>query len=69
MKKLSNKDISNLTNKSVQTIAGWATKQPKLLEVVRLGSFCKVNNITLEFLETCTRIQEIAALVEDKENH
>lgn len=61
MKKITNKDISNLIDKSVSTVAGWSTKQPKLLDVVKLGVFCKKNNITLEFLETCTKIQEITS--------
>lgn len=64
MKKITNKEISNFTNKSVSTIAGWSTKQPKLLEVVKLGSLCKKHGITIEFLETCTKLQEISQMLD-----
>lgn len=64
MKKVTNKDISELTDKSVSTVAGWGTKQPKLLKVVELGAFCIKNNISIEFLETCTKFQEISSLLD-----
>jgi len=53
------KDISNYVKKNENTISGWSTKQPALLEIVKLGSFCKKNNIDVEKITKLVELQEI----------
>ena len=68
MKEVIYKDIAKYINKSEQSIKGYKANNPQLLEILKLGSFCKKNNITLEFLETCTKIQEISSMLDDKKD-
>ena len=60
MKKVTNKEIAEYLGKSVNTVNGWKGKFPKLLELVKLGAFCKKNNITEETIKTCVELQEVA---------
>lgn len=40
------KDIAKYINKSYDTVRGWRKRQPQLLELLEIGYFCKVNNLT-----------------------
>ena len=60
MENITNKDIAEYTDKSVNTINGWKNKFPKLLELVKIGAFCKKNNITIEKIKKCVELQELA---------
>ena len=53
------KDISNYVKKNENTISGWSTKQPDLLEIVKLGAFCKKNNISIQMIKSCVVLQEM----------
>jgi len=60
MKNITYKEIAAYTEKSANTIKGWKIKFPKLLEVVKLGAFCKKHNISIEQIKKCIELQEIA---------
>ena len=60
MKNITNKDIAKYTDKSINTINGWKSKFPNLLEVVKTGAFCKKNNISIEKIKKCVELQELA---------
>jgi len=57
---IKNKDIAEYVKKSIDTINGWKQRQPELLESVRLGIFCKKNNISIEMIKNCVKLQELA---------
>ena len=58
-KKVSNKEISIMLGKSEQTIKGWSSKAPDLLELVRLGALCKTNNLDVERIIKLAELQEL----------
>ena len=58
-KKITYKELSLLIGKSEQTIKGWKTRFPELLEVVKLGSLCKVNNLSEEKIIKLSELQEL----------
>jgi hypothetical protein len=60
MEKVTNKDIANFLDKQVSTVNSWASRNPKLLELVKLGAFCKKNNITINDIKTCIKMKELA---------
>ena len=60
MKKVTNDDIANYTNKKVGTINHWSRIAPGLLELCRIGAFCKKNNITIDMIKNCIELKEIA---------
>lgn len=60
MKKVSNQELADMVNKSVVTINGWKSRFPELLELLKIGAFCKKNNITIEKLKKCAELQELA---------
>jgi len=60
MKNVSNKDISEYTDKSINTINGWKSKFPKLLDLVKTGAFCKKNNISIEMIKNCVELKELS---------
>lgn len=39
--RITHKDIAEYIGKSTDTINGWTLRQPKLLELVKLGMTCK----------------------------
>ncbi|MCK5111048.1 MAG: hypothetical protein KAQ94_05955 [Arcobacteraceae bacterium] len=59
MKDINNNDIVEYTGKSYSTIAGWSSKQPKLIEVVKLGSFCKKNNLDIDKIKKLIAVQDM----------
>lgn len=60
MKDITYKDLAQDLNKSEATLKNWKQKFPILLEYVRIGAFCKKNNITIEKLKKCAELQELA---------
>jgi len=65
MKEIQYKDIAEYTGKSINTIKGWKVKFPALLELVKLGAFCKKNNITMEMIKSCIEIKKMATQQEE----
>jgi predicted transcriptional regulator len=59
MKKILYKEIAEYLGKSEQTIRGWKVKSPELLEIVKAGSFCKKNDITIEDIKACVQMQKL----------
>ena len=59
MEKVTNKDIAEYTDKSINTINGWKSKFPKLSEIVKLGAFCKKNGLDIEKIKKLVEIKEI----------
>ena len=58
-KKITNRDLSVILGKSEQTIKGWNSKAPELLELVRLGGLCKINNLDIEKIIKLSELQEL----------
>ena len=58
MEKVTIKEISEYVDKNMNTISGWNTKQPKLLEIVKLGAFCKKNNLDIDKIKKLIEVQE-----------
>jgi len=58
-KKVTNKELGELIGKSEQTIKGWKTRFPMLLEVLRLGALCKVNNLDAEKIIKLSELQDV----------
>ncbi len=48
MEKVSNDDIGGYIGKATNTVKGWTSKFPELYELVKLGAFCKKNNLNEE---------------------
>jgi len=59
MKKVDRKEIAEYLGKTTQTVSGWKQKQPRLLELVRLGMLCIKNEINEEKLNKLTELQEM----------
>ena len=66
MENITNKDIAQYVDKSLNTINGWKQKQPKLLEVVKLGTYCKKNDLSIEKIQQLIKLQSM--LKEDIKN-
>ena len=60
MKNIIYKDIAEIIGKSEQRIRGYKVNNPELLELLKIGAFCKKNNITIEKLKKCAELQELA---------
>ena len=58
-KKVTNKELAELVGKSEQTIKGWKTRFPELLELLRVGAFCKVNNLDTQKIIKLSELQEV----------
>jgi transposase len=56
--KVTNKEIAEIIGKNEQTIKGWKSRFPELLEVVRLGTLCKINNLDKEKIIKLVELQE-----------
>ncbi len=59
MAKIKYKDIAKLINKSESTIKGYKLNNPELLDLLKLGSSCKINNITLNDLDILIQFKKI----------
>jgi len=60
MKDIQYKDIAEYTDKSPSTIKGWKVKFPKLLELTKVGAFCKKNNISIDMIKNCVELKELS---------
>jgi len=60
MKKVTNTDIAEYTDKSLNTINGWSGKFPKLWELVKTGAFCKKNGINIDMIKNCIQLKKLA---------
>ena len=58
MLKTTYKDIAALIDKSEASIKNYKAAQPQLLEVLQLGATAKLNNISLEELESYLLLKE-----------
>jgi len=59
MKNITYKEIAKDLGKTEGTIKNWKSNHPILLEYVKLGAFCKKNNITIEHIKKCVELQEL----------
>jgi hypothetical protein len=59
MKEATHKEISEYIGKSLNTVNGWTNKFPKLLAIVKLGAFCKKNNLNIEKIKKLVELQEM----------
>jgi hypothetical protein len=60
MEKATNEDIANYTNKKTTTINQWKRIAPGLLELCRIGAFCKKNGINIDMIKNCIELKEMA---------
>ncbi|MCT7536978.1 hypothetical protein [Aliarcobacter butzleri] len=58
MLKSTYKDIAALIDKSEASIKNYKAAQPQLLEILQLGATAKLNNISLEELESYLLLKE-----------
>lgn len=59
MEKITNKDIAFFLKKQINTINSWNSRNPQLLELTKLGAFCKKNNLDMEKIKKLIELQEI----------
>ena len=67
MEKVTYKDIANYINKSEQQIKWYKKNNPQLLELTKIGAFCKKNGITIEMIKNCIQLKEMASKQEGEE--
>ena len=58
-KRVTNKELGDMIGKSEQTIKGWKSKFPELLEIARLGALCKVNGLDKERIIKLVELQDV----------
>ncbi|MEA2100581.1 MAG: hypothetical protein U9P72_10685 [Campylobacterota bacterium] len=63
--KVTYKQIADYLEKSEQTIKGWKSRSPNLLEVVKIGIFCKRHNLDIK---TITKLSELQDIIKNKNN-
>ena len=63
MKEIIYKDIASYINKSEQTIKSYKKNNPELLSVLRVGAFCKKNDLDIEKIK---KIIELKNVFKDK---
>ena len=59
MKKITHLDIANYVEKNKTTVDGWTQRQPRLLELVKLGMWCKKNNLDTEKITKLMEFHEM----------
>lgn len=59
MKEIIYKDIAEYTDNTESAIKQWKKNRPKLLEITRLGTFCKKNNLDIEKIKKLVEVQEM----------
>ncbi len=64
MKDITYKELAEDLNKSEATLKNWKQKFPVLLEYVKIGAFCKHNNLDIEKIKKLVDIQEAVKGVE-----
>lgn len=63
MKKMTLEEIGKSVNKSATTINGWKYRNPEMLEIVKLGAFCKKNDLDIEKI---TKLIELKEMIKGK---
>ncbi len=58
MKNVTYNDIADFVKKDVTTVQNWKQKQPMLLDVVKIGSFCKKNGLDIDRIKKIIDLQE-----------
>ena len=58
VKNITLKDVAKNIHKSYSTIRGYKKNNPDLLEVLKLGTFCKENNLDIEEVKKILEIKE-----------
>ena len=51
-------DIAKHLGKSLSTIRGWKVNFPKLLELVKIGYFCTINNLDIDSIKRLIAFKE-----------
>ena len=59
MKNVLYRDIANLLDKSEGTIKNWKKQHPVLLELTKIGAFCKLNDLDIEKIRKLIELQEM----------
>ena len=59
MIKITNKYIANYLDKQINTVNTWKKRNPKLLNLCRLGAFCVRNGLDMHKLEKLMKIKNI----------
>lgn len=59
MKEIIYKDIAECTKKSESAIKQWKRNNPELLEVCKIGAFCKKNDLDIEKIKKLIEIKEV----------
>lgn len=58
-KDISTREIADYLEKSSNTISGWSSKFPKLLELCRIGYFCKKNDLDIEKIKKLIEVKQM----------
>ena len=66
-KETTHKEIAEHLGKSVNTINGWTNKFPELLELCKIGIFCKKNDLDIEKIKKIIEVKQMFSN-EDKKN-
>jgi len=59
MKNITYKEIAEKLKKTEGTIKNWKKNHPVLLEYVKLGAFCKKNNLDIEQIKKLVELKEM----------
>lgn len=66
MEKVTYRYIADCINKSEQQVKWYKTNNPELLELVKLGAFCKKNNLDIDKIKKLVEVQEAVKNVNAK---
>ena len=64
MKNILYKDIAEYLGKKEGTVKNWKLNHPVLLELVKIGAFCKKNDLDIEKITKLVEVQEAIKGVE-----
>lgn len=67
MKDITYKDLAKDLDKSEATLKNWKQKFPILLEYVKIGAFCKHNNLDINKIKKLIEIQDAIKEVDTKQ--
>ncbi len=63
MKNILYRDIAEMLGKKEGTIKNWRVNHPVLLDLVKIGAFCKVNDLDIHKIK---KLLEIKDVISDK---
>jgi len=63
MKNVLYRDIAEMLGKKEGTIKNWRTNHPELLDLVKIGAFCKVNDLDIHRIK---KLIELKSMISDK---